>query len=79
MLPWTCLHTDLFHHLSRMKYACFMIGDNGRGFKHVWFIIREVMKTLPKTIGHAQVSCLSATIRTADVFESILAQLENEK
>ena len=41
-------------------------------------LIREVMKTLPKMIRHAQVSCLSATIRTADVFESILAQLENE-
>ena len=43
-------------------------------------LIQEVVKCLPTSETKcAQVSCLSATIRTADIFENVLKQMEGEK
>ena len=42
-------------------------------------LIQEVVKCLPTSETKcAQVSCLSATIRTADIFENVLKQMEGE-
>ena len=43
-------------------------------------LIQEVVKCLPASeTKYAQVSCLSATIRTADIFENVLKQMEGEE
>ena len=42
-------------------------------------LLSEILDSLRNEIDYAQVSCLSATIRVADIFENILNELHPEK